>query len=222
MKKFNEWLNIKENLNPKVLKSYLGDFKLMSKSNPEAAKVIQSIENNFENITPDLQKAIIDAGESGNLQILINAYNKSNQNNPNQKQSDLFSQKPKREALKKLANAVLNGSGFQVADMSHRLAGLKGSQELSNFFHYLTKTTTETPEGKMTPSDFLNGIIDPSNFKWLQNPKNFSIAINLAYQAIQKYQTLFDSIDDPKIKKQAQGNLDPMIVAYKEILALNK
>ena len=181
-----------------------------------------AIENNLKNITPDLQKAITDAGESGNLQILINAYNKSNQNNPNQKQSDFFSQKPKRDALKKLADAVLNGSGFQVADMGKRLDGLKGRQELSNFFQFMTKVPQPTPVGNMTPSDFLIGITDPSNFKWLQDPKNFSAAINFAYQAIQKYQKLFDSIDDPKVKNQAKRNLDPMIVAYKELLTLNK
>jgi hypothetical protein len=142
----------------------------------------------------------------------------------NIKESNQFSQeaKAKRTALKNLSSAVMNAGGLQMADMNIRLAGLAGADKLSQFHDFLSRKIHETPEGKMRIFDFLNNLTDPSNFAWTLKSENFVKALQFAYAAIVKYKEVLDAITDPKIKQQANRNLEPMIAAYTELLALNK
>jgi hypothetical protein len=78
MKSFNEWLNLRENINPKMLQSYFKDLMTLAPTSPHG-HVIDKVKADFisGNLSPEIQQAIVAAGDAGDLKILADAYAKS-------------------------------------------------------------------------------------------------------------------------------------------------
>ena len=136
-------------------------------------------------------------------------------------ENDFFKNKPKRDALVKMAKSVGWTTGFPAADMSQKLTGEKGEKELSDFLNFM-KSTQQTPVGSMPIKDFLFGLTDATNFNWLQDANNYKTALSFTYQALQLYQKLVNAISRKDVKDSAGNYLKQMMDDYTALINMAK
>lgn len=136
-------------------------------------------------------------------------------------ENDFHKNKPKRDALVKMAKSVGWTTGFPAADMSQKLVGEKGEKELSDFLNFM-KSTQQTPVGSMSINDFLFGLTDATNFNWLQDANNYKTALSFTYQALQLYQKLVNAISRKDVKDSAGNYLKQMMDDYTALIKMAK
>lgn len=139
----------------------------------------------------------------------------------NLNENDFSKNKPKRDALVKMAKSVGWTTGFPAADMSQKLTGEKGEKELSDFLNFM-KSTQQTPVGSMSINDFLFGLTDATNFNWLQDANNYKTALSFTYKALDLYQKLVNAISRQDVKQSAQNNLNQMVADYTALIKMAK